>query len=297
MVLSPNIKGAFYLLLAITSFVTGDAIIKFMAGGLNLGQILAIRGVFATLLLSAIITYQKQWHQIHFLLDRQVIWRTLCETFATLTFFLGLTHMPIGNVNAIMQVIPLMVTLGAALFLGEAVGVRRWLAIVIGLLGVLIIIRPGFEGFDMFSLYIIGTVFLVSIRDLLTRQFSPETPTMMVTLSTMIYTGLMGIVLIYPMGGIQSVQWIDWVLIAVSALTIIAAHFTIIISMRIGEMSAIAPIRYAMLPIALVFGYFMFDEIPDFWMLFGSAIVIMTGIYTFHRERILARHQTPETKA
>lgn len=286
-----NLKGALFLLLAITSFVTGDAIIKFIAGNVNLGQILAIRGAFAIAILSAIITYQNKWQDIHFLLDRKVVWRTIFETLATLTFFLGLTNMPIGNVNAIMQVIPLVVTLGAALFLGEKVGIRRWLAIVIGLFGVLIIIRPGFEGFDSFSLYIVGTVIFVSMRDLLTRQFSPETPTMMVALSTMIYTGVLGLLLIYPMGGVGQVTKTDLTLILGCTLTIISAHFAIIIAMRIGETSAIAPIRYAMLPIALIYGFFIFDEIPDFWMLFGSAIVIITGIYTFHRERLLSKRQ------
>jgi drug/metabolite transporter (DMT)-like permease len=177
--------------------------------------------------------------------------------------------------------------LSAALFLGESVGWRRWIAILIGLLGVMIIIRPGFEGFNTYTLYIAAAVVMVTFRDLVTRRFSKQTPTLMVNLFTNLATIPLGLLMLAPSTGWQPMQNLDLAFIVLGAITIIVASQTIILAMRTAEISSIAPLRYIALPIAIAYGFFIFGDVPDIWMIIGSAIVVCMGIYTFHRERVL----------
>lgn len=284
---SDNLNGAIFLVLAMFCYTSGDTLVKFMTGNLNLGQIIAVRGIIAFFIVAAIIHYKKQWGGISFLKDKWVILRTIAETLATFFFFTGLSKTPIGDTAAIMQVIPLTVTLGAALFLGESVGWRRWIAILIGLLGVMIIIRPGFEGFNTYTLYIAAAVMMVTFRDLVTRRFSKQTPTLMVNLLTNLATIPLGLLMLAPSSRWQPMSNLDLAYIVLGAITIIVASQTIILAMRTAEISSIAPLRYIALPIAIAYGFFVFGDVPDIWMIIGSAIVVCMGIYTFHRERVL----------
>ena len=196
--------------------------------------------------------------------------------------------MPLGNLNAIMQVVPLTVTLGSALFYREAVGLRRMLAIVIGLGGVMLIIRPGAEGFNVWSLYALAAVLCVAARDMITRQLSSEVPGMSVTLGTtvsvMLAAGLASTTQEWePVSGQAALY------ICGSAVFILAGYFFSIQVMRTGDVSFIAPFRYTGLIGAMIIGFLVFNEVPKPLTLLGAAIVMGMGLFTFYRERKLSR--------
>ncbi len=287
--MSPNTTGAVLMMASMAAFVINDTFLKLTDGAVPLFQLIFVRGILATVLILA-LAYQLGI--LRFSIGRRdkglIALRGLMEIIASYFFLNALFNMPLGNLNAIMQVAPLTVTLGSALFYREAVGWRRMLAIVVGLGGVMLIIRPGAEGFNVWSLYALAAVICVTARDLITRQLSREVPGMTVTLGTtvavMIAAGLASLTQPWePISG-QSAFYISS-----SAVFVLAGYFFSIQVMRIGDVSFIAPFRYTGLIGAMFIGFLVFNEVPKPLTLLGAAIVMGTGLFTFYRERQLSR--------
>lgn len=287
--MAPNTTGSLLMMASMAAFVLNDTFLKFTDGAVPLFQLIFIRGLLATVL---IFILARWLGTLRFKISRQdkglIALRGLAEIITAYFFLMALFNMPLGNLNAIMQVVPLTVTLGAALFYREAVGWRRMLAIVIGLGGVMLIVRPGVEGFNIWSLYAIAAVLGVTVRDLITRKLSIEVSGMSVTLWTTVAVMLAA--------GVASTTQ-EWAVltpksagyICASAFFVLIGYFSSIQAMRTGEVSFIAPFRYTGLVGAMLIGFFVFDEVPRALTLLGAAIVMATGIFTFYRERKLLR--------
>lgn len=287
--MSPNTTGAILMMASMAAFVMNDMFLKLTDGAVPLFQLIFVRGLLATVLIFA-LAYQLGI--LRFSVSRRdkgiIALRGLAEIITSYFFLNALFNMPLGNLNAIMQVVPLTVTLGSALFYREAVGWRRMLAIVIGLGGVMLIIRPGAEGFNVWSLYALAAVLCVTARDLITRQLSSEVPGMSVTLGTtvsvMLAAGLASTTQEWePVSGQAALY------ICASAVFILAGYFFSIQVMRTGDVSFIAPFRYTGLIGAMIIGFLVFNEVPKPLTLLGSAIVMGMGLFTFYRERKLSR--------
>ncbi|MBP2445519.1 drug/metabolite transporter (DMT)-like permease [Rhizobium leguminosarum] len=203
---------------------------------------------------------------------------------AAVTYITALGMMPIANASAILQSLPLVVTFGAALFFGEPVGWRRWSAILVGLVGVMIIIRPGPEGFTAAALLCVGSVLSTASRDLATRSIDPEIPSLMITVITAISVSFFGALLIPALGGWQPVSATSLGHLVLASVLVLVGYQSVILAMRTGEISFVAPFRYTSLIFSSLLGFFFFAEVPDSWMLVGAAIVIASGLYTFYRE-------------
>ena len=185
-----------------------------------------------------------------------------------------------------MQATPLVVTLGAALFLGDPVGWRRWSAILVGMFGVLLVIRPGMESFQILSLLAVLGVLGLSLRDLATRRVPKSTSSFQ--LSFLAFLALVPASLVFMLGtgtafvAMTGVQWV----FMVSALTFgMVAYYGIVAAMRIGEISFVTPFRYSRLLFAMVVGITVFQERPDMLTYVGATIIVASGIYTVWRER------------
>ena len=287
--MSPNTTGAVLMMASMAAFVMNDTFLKLTDGAVPLFQLIFLRGILATALIFALA---RQLGSLRFTISRRdkslIALRGLTEIITAYFFLSALFNMPIGNLNAIMQVVPLTVTLGSALFYREAVGWRRMLAIAVGLCGVMLIIRPGTEGFNIWSLYALAAVFCVTARDLLTRQLSKEVPGMTVTLGTtvavMLAAGLASLTQPWvPVSGQSTL------LICCSAVFVLAGYFFSIQVMRSGDVSFTAPFRYTGLVGAMIIGFLVFDEVPKPLTLLGAAIVMGMGLFTFYRERKLSR--------
>ncbi len=284
MALSSNTRGALLMALSMAGFTINDALTKAVTPFMNVGQIMFLRGVMTTLLVYLIARRMGALVHIRSLAQPLVLLRILCETLSTIAYLSALRQMPLANASSILQSLPLAVTLGAALFLREPVGWRRWTAIVVGFMGVLIIIRPGPEGFTHASIYVVLSVFFAASRDLVTKKIDSAIPSLSVTLSTAAGITLTGAALIVPLGGWQPVGWANFGTLALASTLLFVGYQAIIMAMRTGEISFIAPFRYMSLLWAVALGMIFFGEVPDAWMMTGAAIVIGSGLYTFYRE-------------
>ena len=286
---SDNLTGAVLMMASMASFTLNDTMMKALAGEIPLFQLLVLRGVLTT---AAVAVIAWRMRVLTARLSRRdwvlVFWRTMAEIGAAYFFLTALFNMPIANVTAILQALPLTITLAAALFLREPVGWRRMVAIAVGFAGVMLIIRPGADDFNAYSIYALIAVGFVTLRDLTTRRLSPGTPSIFVTLVTSAAIAIFF--------GLASLT-VDWVpmdgramgLTAGAAMMIIGGYLFSIMVMRVGEISFVAPFRYTGLLWALLLGWLAFDEWPSTLTLLGAGIVAGSGVFTLLRESRLAR--------
>jgi drug/metabolite transporter (DMT)-like permease len=289
MAISDNLRGALYMNVAMAAFTLNDAGMKTATQTLPLFEAIALRGAITSALLIALGLRMGGLRHRLSPRDRGVVgWRTLAEVGATITFLTALVHMPLANLSAIMQALPLAVTLAAALFLGERIGWRRLVAILIGFVGVLIIIRPGTEGFDTWSVMGLGSVACVVLRDLSTRRLSPQVPTVLVAVFSAV--GVMAVGLAGTLfTGWHPVSRAEVLATALASVALIGGYVFGVMAMRVGDIGFVAPFRYTSLLWAIALGWLVFSTLPDLTTLVGAGIVIATGIFTLYRERQLAR--------
>ncbi|MFT5006332.1 MAG: drug/metabolite transporter (DMT)-like permease [Paracoccaceae bacterium] len=292
MQLSDNMRGAFIMMLSMAAFTLNDVFIKSVSDDMPLFQAVFIRGVMTTSLIAMIAIHQGAF-KVHIpRRDWGIIGlRLIGEVGATVFFLTALFNMPLANVTAILQSLPLAITLAGAVFFGEKVGARRYSAIAVGFVGVLIIVRPGTEGFNIYSISTLIAVAFVVLRDLSTRRLSRSVPSVSVALVAAIVVTLMGGAMT-AIGDWEPVSSRSVALLGGAAIFIVAGYLSSIMVMRVGEISFIAPFRYTAMIWAIGLGIVVFGEMPDNWTLLGSAIVIGMGIYTFYRERRLEKLKT-----
>ena len=285
-----NFKGILLMLIAMAGFTMEDLFMKKLSVNLSTGQILITLG-FGSSLVFALMAKSKGYK-----LTAKIFWskgmliRQFAEGIAAIAFITSLTLIPLSTVAAVFQATPLVITMGAALFLGEAVGWRRWLAIIVGLIGVLIIIRPGLNSFDPTVGYVLIAVLFVTVRDLITRKLPMNVPSTIVSFQAFASLIIAGGILIFLSD--QKIVGLDknQIYFVLGGIIFgVIGYYCIVASTRIGEAGVVTPFRYSRLLFAIIIGFLFFNERPDFLTLLGASIVIMTGIYTVLRERYLAR--------
>ncbi|MDW4500590.1 DMT family transporter [Sulfitobacter sp. D35] len=286
--LSPNTAGALLMMASMACFTINDAMVKATAGEVPLFQLLFIRGVIASVLIYAMARLRGSLRAAVPPGDRRLIaLRSLSEVAAAYFFLSALMQMPLANVSAVLQALPLTVTLASALFFNEPVGWKRWTAILVGFCGMLLILRPGPEGFSIWSIYALLAVLSVTVRDLCARRLSPGVPSMTVTLAASITVtvcaGLASATTPWsPVGSVNAA------LIAGSALFVVGGYFCSVQVMRSGDVAFIAPFRYTSLLWALLLGWVIFGDWPAPLTMLGAAIIVATGLFTLYRERKVA---------
>ena len=289
MAISDNLRGVIYMNVSMLAFTVNDTFMKAATQTLPLFQAISLRGVVsivALLLIARAMGSVRLWPARR---DRTVIaWRSLAEVGGTVFFLVALTHMPLANLSAIMQVLPLAVALAAAVFLGVPIGWRRLTAILVGFVGVMIIIRPGADSFTVWSMLGLASVVCVVARDLTTRALSAEVPSTSVSIWAAVTVTLMGLVGA-GIEGWQSVSAREGLLVLGAAAFLIVGYLFSVMVMRVGDIGLIAPFRYTALLWAILLGWLAFGALPDNLTLIGSAIVVASGLFTLWRERALRR--------
>ncbi len=286
---SHNLRSSILMSASMAAYVFNDMCMKALSDELPVFQAIFLRGLLTSLII-AFLAWKLD--ALRFRYDKKdwklILLRSLAEMAAAYFFVTAIFNMPIANATAILQALPLTVALAGALFLGEAIGWRRLVAILIGLIGVLLIVQPGTNGFSVYSVYAILTVVAVTIRDLAARRLSKNVPSLSVALiASLVVTILAG-------SASLTIEWsapslAGWVQLIGASVFIIGGYVFSIMTMRIGDIGAVAPFRYTSLIWALLLGFFLFNEWPDGLSLIGAAIVVATGVYTILRERRLTR--------
>jgi drug/metabolite transporter (DMT)-like permease len=294
---SDNQRASLFMVLAMATFTFNDTIVKFATEQINVGQVMAVRGVFASTLIMLLAWHRRAFSNAAGLLHPMVWLRAVGEIGGTVTYISALAHLPLPNVAAIFQALPLAVTMGAALFFAERVGWRRWLAIAVGFFGTLVIVRPGTEGFNVYSLLVLLCVAFCALRDLATRNIPHEVPTLLVTTVMSVCLMVGGLLLVVPMGGWSPMAPSLVALLCGCAFFTVLGYIFIINAMRTGEISVVAPFRYTTLIWAFALGYIVFGNVPDIYMIAGGAIIAGSGVYTLYRERKVATRPTAAASA
>lgn len=287
-----NFNAILLVICAMAAFTVEDAFIKHLSGTLPVGQILLYLGLgtcvffaLAARLRGARLFDRAAWRG-------PFLWRMLAEGAAAMAFTTSLSLVDLSVVAAVFQVTPLTITLGAALFLGEEVGWRRWSAILIGFLGVLLIIRPGLEGFEPAALLVLVSVVCVAARDLITRRMNVQVSSLVISFQGFAASVLAGPILLVSTGtSIQTLSPSLWLLLLCTVIFSAIGYYGIVVAMRIGEASVVTPFRYTRLVFSILAGVVVFGERPDLMTLSGAALIIATGLYTVLRERKLARER------
>lgn len=285
-----NLRGATFMVLAMLGFAIEDSFIKLMGDALPVGQILFMIGVGGAVVFGAVVLSQKRALFEPAMLTLPVFCRGAGEIFGTICFVSAIVYTPLSTASAILQATPLVVTLGAALFLGESVGWRRWAAISVGFIGVLMIIRPGLEGFSPLSLFALGGVFGLAVRDIATRKIPSNLSTMQLSFLGFLVIIPAGLFLMMITG--NSFAPLDarlWLLMVASISIGVFAYYGIVAAMRIGEVSFVSPFRYSRLIFAMIIGITFFGERPDLATVLGASVIVASGIYTVLREQTLRR--------
>lgn len=289
--MSPNLTGAVFMVAAMACFTVNDALLKATNGEVPLFQLLFLRGVVATACIAMLCVLRgtlrvrvarRDWALIAL--------RSVAELAAAYFFVTALLNMPLANVTALLQAIPLTVALGAALVFREAIGWRRMVAILLGFAGMLLIVRPGTEGFTVWSVYALVAVACVTVRDLSTRPMSNAVPSLLVTISASLTVAVAS--------GLASLT-IEWapitpdlgLLIFSASIFVVGGYYFSVQVMRQGDVSFVAPFRYTGLIWALGLGWFVFGDWPRPLTLLGAGVIVGTGLFTLFREHRLQRRR------
>ena len=283
--MTDNLRGALFMTLAMFGFAIEDMLIKIMAEAISVGQILLMLGLGGAVVFG--MKARRAGGQIlsPALLTRPVMIRNLCELVGTIGFVLSFVLASLSTASAILQATPLVVTLGAVLFLGEKVGWRRWSAIAVGFAGVMLIVRPGTTGFEPASLFAIIGVLGLAGRDVATRLV-PRTISS-AQISTWAFAMLVpaGLFLMVVMR--TPLIMPDLVTALTYALTLgigVFSYSALVAAMRVGDLSFVTPFRYTRIVFALIVGVVIFNEQVDALMLVGAAMVVGAGLFTWWRE-------------
>ena len=279
------------MMMSMACFAVEDTFIKLLSARLPATQILfsiGFGGALFTLVLAIVLNVNLA---DKILLNKHVISRTIADLFGALSFTSAMVLIPMSLLASILQATPLFVTLGAAILLGEKVGWRRWSAIFIGFLGVIIILQPGYGSFQLASLLGLAAVLCLALRDVVTRDMATEIPTLTVTFYACLAMGSAGFIA-YPFFGPPIMPTTYEAIILICAAIIgLTGYFLLVLATRKGDVSVIAPFRYSRLLFSLGLASLILGEKLTLPILLGGLLVVSSGIYTFGRERRLVKIQ------
>jgi drug/metabolite transporter (DMT)-like permease len=285
-----NLRGILFMILAMAGFAFEDLFIKTLSAHLPVSEIILILGFTGSIIFLIIALLQRAPIIHKDLLNRYVITRTVFELFGALFFVIAIALTPLSSASAILQITPLLVTIGAAVFFRENVGWRRWTAVLIGFIGVLLILRPGFGSFMPASIFaLLGAMFLAG-RDLATRAMEVKLPSVTIALYAFLAFGISGIFIMPFNSAMIAPTSTDIMYFIGASIFGVIAYYSLVIASRIGEMSVISPFRYSRIVFAMLLSILVLNENPDSLTLIGATIIVVSGLYTFLRENILKQN-------
>jgi drug/metabolite transporter (DMT)-like permease len=284
-----NSRGMLALAAGMAAFAVNDALLKLAAQSYPLGQVIVVRGVFTILLVGTVAASLGHLRVLaRAVKDRALLGRTCLDAVAVIMFTSALVHMPLANLSAINLTTPLIITAMAVVLYQEPVGWRRWTAIAVGFAGTLFVVKPTPATIDVWALVALVSAFASASRDLATRLVSPTIPTIVISFMAAIAATCVGLML-----GLFE-QWRpmaprDIGIVAMAGVGLAIGNFLIVMAFRGVDISAVAPFRYTFLLWGGLAGYIAFGEIPDRFALIGAALIVGSGLYALHRERVRRR--------
>lgn len=284
-----NINGILLMVAAMGGFAVEDMFVKLVAENLPTSEILLILGIAGTSIFGIWGTLRGDRFFTPAMFTGTMLLRNLGEMIGTVCFVTAISLTPLASASAILQATPLAVTLGAAVFLGAPVGWRRWTAILVGFFGVLMVVRPGLDGFQPASLFAVASVIALATRDLCTRVAPPAVSSIVLSAYGFGMMPISGLLLL-PFVDAPQIPTLTESSFLFGALVFgVLGYYALICATRMGDMAVVTPFRYSRLIFAIGIGIAVFGEKPDRWTLIGACIIIGSGLYTLLREQRLRR--------
>ncbi len=284
--ISSTAKGILFMLLAVVLFTLMDAAVKGLVGHMSVPQIVWVRFmgqlVIVVVLLRgrSLAVLRTPYLGLH-------IARAVTQFATGALYFASLAYIGLAEAQALADISPVLITLGAAIFLGERLGPRRIMGVAAAMIGAIIIIRPGMGIFSPAALLPLAAAVTYAANALLTRAVAPrETAWTAMLYAALICTGLSSFALPFV--------WVPIALADVPQILMIGglgtlAQLCIIRSFSLAEAGVVAPFTYAGILLATLWGYLFFGDLPDVWTFVGALVIVGAGLYVWHRETVLAR--------
>jgi drug/metabolite transporter (DMT)-like permease len=276
------------MLAAMALFIANDTLVKLASASYPPGQVMGLRGMFACAVALALVLATGEARRLPTVLTPLVLLRAAFEASVAFLFITSLGQLPLANLTAIMQATPIILTVCTVVLGIERVGWRRWSAILVGFAGVLLIVRPSVEGFNIYAGIGLAAAALVVARDLATRWIGDEVPTVVVTLSTTTVVAVAGLLL-----GLQEawrpLAWREVALLAGAGVLVTIGNIAMVTAFRGVEISVVSPFRYSIILFSIGLGYAVFGEVPDTVSCLGILLIVGSGIYTIHRQHVRSR--------
>jgi drug/metabolite transporter (DMT)-like permease len=283
-----EIQGIIVMMLSQFFFASNDAFVKYILSFHDnnisvLGQIVFIRGVITTLLIGLILYFQRQL-ELQIMLGSRKLWiRGLIEGGCAIFFFLGLATLPLGDLYVLLNLAPIIITASAAIILKETVGWRRWSAVIIGFMGVVIVINPTKLEFGFAFIFPLLAALLIAYRDTYTRQFQFKFDSIQIAFVTsLVVTIIFGIFMLFHF---VPMTFKEFIFIVCSAILLAFGYICAVATIKIATMSTTSTFRYTVIIWGIMYGYFFFNEIPSLNMIIGSSIVVASGLFIIYRQK------------
>ncbi len=272
-------------------YVVNDGLVrKVTEEGAGVYQVLCMRSIgLATLFGVAGIVRGETTQRRH--LQAPLLLRVAAEVIAAALFFAAVVRIEFANAQALVQVLPFLVTLAAAIVRGEKVALSQYLTILLGFVGVIVIVRPATDGFSAWSLVVLLAASVLVVRELATRRVDSTTPLVSISFVTAVGLALLTGALSLP--GWVALPARAYLWLTLSVIALVVGYVFSIETIRVGDLSVSAPFRYVVLPGAVVIGYLLFGEVPDQFTIVGSLIILATGVFAVQSERTRNRLARP----
>ncbi|ESZ01937.1 DMT family transporter [Mesorhizobium sp. M1060] len=285
------LAGILLMLAGDFMFALNDAMGKWLVASFSVGQVVLIRSIGAFIVLGPMIANQGAGRL--FRMERPVlqILRVLATTADTALFYAAVVYLPLADVMSFYMAGPIYVAALSHFLLGEKVGWRRWAAILVGFCGVLIILKPSSAAFSQSSLFALVGSIAFAFAIILSRRLRGTSDTTLVTWQT-IGTLLVGGVM--TIGAWQTPSALDFGAMLLLGIVSCSAHLMITRALKLAPASTLAPLHYSLLLWAVIFGLAFFGDVPGPRILIGSAIVVLAGLFIFHRQKVVETVVPPE---
>jgi drug/metabolite transporter (DMT)-like permease len=283
-----NTRGILFMLLSMAAFALGDIFIKISGSFLSPAQIMFVLIISGLIIFAVIAMIKGENLKDARAFTPVLLVRYFAEMIGLMAMIMSLTKVPLPIVGAVTQASPILVAIGAVIFLREFISWRRWTSIAIGFIGVLLVIQPGKESFDYPVIWPLVALVAFSVRDLVTRLTPPDISSASLATFTMASALPFAAAWVLFNGEMFLPLEINWKIVFCMAISGSVGYLFLVSSLRAGELSAIMPFRYSRIVFLLILSVLVFGEIPSLSMLIGSALIIMSGVYIIWRGRVVA---------
>lgn len=270
-------------------YLLGDTAVKLATSSVPITEIIAIRGTITAILVAlaaaaaGVLRYWRKMFTPH------VFARGGFDAATTLMFTNALANMRIADATAVINAAPIAGTLMAVVILKERVDAARWMAIIVGFAGVLLVLQPDASGFNVYGLLAVGAMITVAGREVVTRGIRPDVPSLIVTLWSALAVAIVGVVASFATDAWVPIEYSELGLLTLAALLLFGAYHYSVVALRLGEVSLVGPFRYTIIVWGLGVGFLVWGDVPGLAAISGMTLIAAAGFAVFRREMARSR--------